>query len=256
VILLDSRAGSSDLAPYLRAVSAEFILTSLEFGDMAWTGEWKEGATVDIGVEYKKIHDLLACIGDGRFAGHQLPGLIQSYDRIYLVIEGRVRADRNTGILQTLRRDRWYDIVKGGRGFTFRDLEHWYTSMEEFAQVRVVKTYDEYESARWIAAKHTWWTAKGYDEHKSLKQFHVPPPPTATFSKPGVVRRVAKEIVDIGWDRSIPVAAAFRSIRRMANASAEDWAAIKVGEDRNGHKITIGKNRAAKIVEEITREEG
>jgi ERCC4-type nuclease len=254
LILLDGRAGSADLAPYLRAVSAEFTVTSLEFGDAAWVGEGEGARTTSVGVEYKKIHDLLACIGDGRFAGHQLPGLTQNYDRIYLLIEGRIRADRNTGILQSLRRDRWVEIVKGGRGFMYRDLEHWYTSMEEFAQVRIVKTYDEYESARWIAAKHTWWTAKGYDEHKSLKQFHVPPPPTATFHKPNVVRRVAKEIVDIGWDRSIPVAARFKSIRKMANASAEDWAAIQVGEDRNGHKITVGKNRAVKIVEEITRE--
>lgn len=228
MILVDDQAGSKDLFPYIKSMTPDVILTRIScgFGDMVWAGEGPDGKSINVAIEYKKIDDVLACIGDGRFAGHQLPGLLLNYDRVYLLVEGRTRIDRNSGILQKHRGDQWRDVEKGGRKFTFRDLEHWYTSMEELAQVRVINTYDEYQSARYVVAKHSWWTAKGYDEHSSLKQFHIPPPPAATFVKPGVLRRVAKELTGVGWDRSVSVEAKFKSVREMCNASERTWQEI------------------------------
>jgi ERCC4-type nuclease len=251
VILVDDQSGSKDLFPYIQQLTADCLLTRLSppFGDVAWAGNGPDGA-VQVGVEYKKIDDILACIGDGRFRG-QAVGMVDTYDRRYLLVEGRIRVDRNNGNLQKLRGDRWCDVVKNGRLFTSRDLEHWLTTVEQQAIFWMKQTYDEYESARWLVNKYGWWQ-KNWEDHDGLKQFHVPPPPAARFRKPGVKERVAKELVDIGWDRSLPVADHFGSIRAMANASAEEWAAIKVGEDKNGHTLTIGKNRARKIVAEIT----
>lgn len=209
------------------------------------------------GVEYKKINDILDCMVDGRFAGHQLIGLINHYDRIYLLAEmGNTRWDRRTGTLQRWRptsggKGQWLDVMRGGRAFAFRDLEHWYSTFEEFAQLRVVHTKNEHDSARWVTSKYSWWTGKRYDEHKSMCQFHVPPPPVAAFSKPGVVRRVAKEFNDVGWERSGPIAAHFGTVARMINAPAEEWASIEVGTNRIGVTHTVGKNRAVKIVNEI-----
>jgi ERCC4-type nuclease len=240
MILLDDRAGSIDLLPYLKALTPEVTVTRLEFGDIAWAGEGPSGG-VSCAVEHKSIDDLLQCIGDGRFVGHQLPGLRANYDRIYLVVEGRIRTDRTNGVLQKMKGDRWQDIVKGGRGYMYRDLEHFYGSMEEMAQVRVKTTFDPYESARYIAAKYSWWTAKGWEDHKSLKQFHVPPPPAATFNQPSLVRRVAKEFDSIGWERSIAVEAKFKSVREMVNANERTWREVE----------GVGKVIAHRIVTEI-----
>lgn len=254
MMLVDDQSGSKDLYPYIRALTTECLLTRIDppFADIAWYGNGPDDKQVKVGVEYKKLPDVLDCMMDGRFAAHQAVGMVEHYDRRYLLIEmQRHRFDRNNGILQRMKGNNWYDVMRNGRGFTYRDLEHWVTTVEEQAQFRVVKVYDEYESARWTFSKYTWYTAKGWDEHDSFKQFHVPPPPTAAFVKPNVVRRVAKEIGGIGWDRSIPVATHFGSVYNLATADASDWASIQVGEDKNGHKITIGKNRAIAIVKEI-----
>lgn len=255
-MLVDDQSGSKDLYPYIRRLTPDCLLTRVfpPYGDIVWYGNGPDEVTLSVAVEYKKIDDVLDCIIDGRFAGHQVEGLVNHYQRRYLLVEGRLRTDRKTGILQKMKGDEWVDIVRGGRGFMYRDLEHWYTTMEEQAGFHVAKTYDEYESARWVAAKHSWWVNKGWADHDALKQFHVPPPPVATFTKPNVIRRIAKEICDIGWDRSIPVTAYFKTVREMINANAQTWAAIVVGEDKNGHKLTIGKNRAAKIVDELSKE--
>lgn len=260
MILVDDQSGSKDLFPFIKSINPSTILTRLDppFGDIAWIGEGPDGSALNVGVEYKQLADVMDCMIDGRFAGHQLPGLLDTYRRIYLLVEIRrnYRWDRRTGVLQKFRPDgrgkgSWYDVMRGGFGFTFRDLEHWFGTIEEFAQVRVVKTGDEYESARWVTSKYSWWTGKGYDEHSAMKVFHVPPPPVAAFTKPGIVRRVAKEFNDVGWERSGPIAAHFGTVHRMINAPAEEWASIVVGTNKIGVTHTVGKNRAAKIVNEI-----
>lgn len=244
MILVDDQSGSKDLFPYIKSMTAEVTLTRIDppFGDMVWWGNGPDEKPLSVAVEYKKIRELLDSQINGRFVGHQLIGLVNNYDRRFLLVEGRIRTDRNTGVLQELRGDRWRDIERRGRGFTYRELEHWYTTIEEQTQTRVVKTYDEYESARWLAVKHSWYTNKGWDEHDALKQFHVPQPPTALITKPGIVRRVAKELEGVGWDKSIAVAEKFKTVREMINANEQTWREIK----------GIGKGIARSIILEVT----
>lgn len=230
MILVDNNAGSKDLFPFIQALTPSCILTRIEppFGDLVWTGNGPDDQPIDVAVEYKKIDEILSAIGgDGRFGGHQVGGLIKHYQRRYLLVEGRIRTDRNTGILQKRRQDRWEDVYKQGRGFTYRDLQHWYTTIEEHAGFRVVETFDEFQSARWVWTKYTWWTAKLYDEHSALKVFHEPPPPVAgLFNRPNLVRRWAKELDGIRWERSIAVAAKFATPLEMALADESKWRTI------------------------------
>lgn len=250
MILIDNQSGSKDLFPFIQALTPNCILTRIDppFGDIVWMGNGPDGSMINVAVEYKKIDEILGAIGgDGRFGGHQVGGLIKHYGRRYLLVEGRIRTDRNTGILQKRRQDRWEDIYKQGRGFTYRDLQHWYTTIEEHAGFRVVETFDEFQSARWVWTKYTWWTAKEWDEHSALKVFHVPPPPVAgLFNRPNLVRRVAKEFSSIGWDRSIAVADKFKSVREMVNANESDWCSIS----------GIGKTIARSICEEVNGKGG
>ena len=236
--------------PFIKAITNDVIMTRVDppFGDCVWTGNGPNDSTLQVAVEYKKINDILDCMIDGRFTGHQLIGLVEHYDRRYLLIEGRIRTDRNSGVLQKMIWDNrhkkytWVDIVRGGIPMLYRDFEHWLTTIEEQAQFRVKFTSDEHESARWVAAKHSWYTYKTWDEHKALKQFHVPPPPTASFQKPSLVRRVAKEFSGVGWDRSAAVAARFQNVRQMVCASEAEWREVD----------GIGKTIAARIVWEVT----
>ena len=244
MILVDDQSGSKDLFPYIKNLTTNVALTRIDppFGDIAWYGNGPNDSTLRVGVEYKQMDDLLTCMIDGRFSGHQAIGMINHYDRRYLLVEmGRFRFDRTNGVLQKIKRDTWVDVFRNGTGFTYRDLEHWFTTIEEQAQYRVIRTASEFESARWVFSKYTWYTAKTWDEHNALKQFHVPPPPVATFTKPGLVRRIAKELPGVGWDKSIAVEARFASVREMACANEKDWMGIE----------GIGKTLSSRIVNVI-----
>lgn len=251
MILVDDRAGSSDLYPFIKSLTPDVCMTRLEFGDIAWTGSGPDDTNINVGVEHKDINDVLTVMLDGRFAAHQLPGLIDSYDRIWLMVEGSYRPDPKSGTLQSRRKGQWVDVRRNGNFMMYRDLLHWFMTLEMQAGVRVVRTFDSKESARWLVAAHSWFVNKGWDEHKTLKQFHVPNPPVAALAKPNVVRRVAKELSAVGWERSGPIAAHFGTVARMINAPAEEWASIVVGTNKIGVTHTVGKNRAVKIVNEI-----
>lgn len=244
MMLVDDQSGSKDLFPYLAPIMpGNVVLTRIEppFGDMMWYGNGPDDKEVRVGVEYKKIDELLTSMLDGRVV-KQIRGMLLNYDRRYLLIEGRIRCDRNTGIMQKQSGDRWRDIDRGGRGYTYTELEHWYTTIEEQTQTLVKQTFDEYESARWLKMKHSWWTNKGWDDHAAMKQFHVPPPPTALFENPTLLRRVAKELPSIGWEKSLVVAKRFQSVREMVNANEQTWMELD----------GIGRTIARKIINDIT----
>lgn len=244
MIIVDDQSGSSTLFPFIRNLTSDALMSRIDtgFGDIMWIGNGPDDTELRVGVEYKKIDDVLTCMVDGRYTGHQAGGMIDNYDRRYLLVEGRIRCDRNTGIMQKLSGDRWRDISRAGRGFTYRELYHWFTTVEEMTQTRVVLTYDEHESARWAVMKHSWYVNKAWNEHTAFHQFHEIQPPTASIVPPSLIRRVAKELPDIRWERSIAVEAKFPSVREMINANVQTWQTIE----------GIGKTIANRVVNAIT----
>lgn len=245
MILVDDQAGSKDLFPYIKQVTPDCHLCRLDppFGDCMWVGNGPDGKSLTVGVEYKKFTEILDAItGNGRFAAHQVGGMVEHYDRRYLLIEGRIRTDRNSGVLQQWVGGAWREIYRNGRTFTYREFEHWITTVEEHAGFRIKVTYDEYESARWVVAKYSWYTTKEWDEHSALKQFHVQPPPAMSFAPPSLVRRVAKEFTGIGWEKTFAVERRFPTVRQMVCANESEWREVD----------GIGKVLASRIVKEIT----
>ena len=75
MILIDPREGSKDLLPLMPLGLAH--LSALPYTDACWNGLGPGGAAVIVGVERKRVGDMLACLKDGRFVGHQLPGMYQ-----------------------------------------------------------------------------------------------------------------------------------------------------------------------------------
>lgn len=231
---MDDRIGSADLLGHLRHWHFPCESTRLEYGDAAFIGNGPDGP-IPIGVEIKKVHDALNCMSDGRFAGHQLPGLVSTYERIWLFVEGWYRPDFGTGmLLQAGERRR--ELSLGSRRFMYRDLDHWLTTMEVFGNIRVRRTGDRTETARGLADLYTWWTAKDYSEHKSHLALHSERPDVALFSRPSLVRTVAAQLPGVGWKKSQAVARRFRTVEAMVCADPADWEALdgigKVMADR------------------------
>jgi DNA integrity scanning protein DisA with diadenylate cyclase activity len=61
------------------------------------------------------------------------------------------------------------------------------------------------------------------------------------LTRPSLVRRVAKELPDIGWERSFTIEQRWPTVREMVNAPADDWVKLE----------GIGKGIASKIDQEL-----
>jgi ERCC4-type nuclease len=103
-ILVDYRKGGGKtdapqiIVDHLAKLGVKAEKADLQFGDFAFEGNGPDG-TISIGVERKTLHDLLNCIDDARYAGHQRVGMKQMYTISYLLVEGHWRAHDPSGIL-------------------------------------------------------------------------------------------------------------------------------------------------------------
>ena len=139
MIFVDDRVGSRELMRYLPPQLAE--LTRLQFGDAMWLGNGPDGP-LHIGVEIKAIGDMLKSIVDGRFAGHQLPGLLRDFHVVYLIVEGKYRPQKDTGLLQIPWRSTWVDADFGAKRWMHRDLDGFLSTMEMKFAIKIRRTYD------------------------------------------------------------------------------------------------------------------
>lgn len=225
IILIDDRVGSADLIGHLRHWQVPCAMDRLEFGDACFVGNGPRGS-VSVGVEVKKVHDALQCMTDGRFAGHQLPGLVKTYDRIWLILEGKFTVDFGSGLLLAEGRRR-REYAHGSRRFMYRDLDSWLTTMEICAGVRSRRTTDRVETARVLADLHGWF-GKDYADHKAHLALHVQgsTPDVALFARPSLARMVAAQLPGVGFKKSQAVVRRFVNVREMAEATVEEWASI------------------------------
>lgn len=180
---------------------------------------------VTVGVEVKAVTDALACMTDGRFAGHQLPGLVRTYERVWLVLEGVVEVQLSSGILMVRRRKSREAGAVGQRRFMYRDLSNWLTTMEMCGGVHIRSAATRVETARFLADLFSWWS-KDWHDHKSHLAFDKSGPDTALLRPPGLTRRVAAELPGIGWGKSAAVAARFGTVEELALATEDEWREI------------------------------
>lgn len=237
MIFVDDRQGSRELADLV----TDGILTRLEFGDAMFMGNGPEG-NVDIGVERKTIGDLINSVTTGRLSGHQLPGLLSSYYKVYLMVEGVWRGNRNTDALEVKRNKGWRELERGRRRFRASDVWMYLTTLEVMTGVETRITYDMAHTCQIIEYLSKWW-GKEWESHKGHLQMHKGGPPTALVrpGKPSLIRRMAAELPLIGWGRSLEVEKRFGSVEEMVMAGEEDWMEIE----------GIGKTTARQVVKAI-----
>jgi ERCC4-type nuclease len=231
LILVDPRAGSADYLTPLRNLGAPVESVQMEFGDVAFYASKRA-----IGIELKKLNDMLQCIVTGRFSGHQLSGLARSFDDVWLIVEGFWRPG-DDGVLETWKRGGWEPVQLGKRRWMYRDFDNFLTTIEVKGGVRVKRTASEGETARVIYGLYNWF--QDVDGHRAHLALNRAGRDGALFVRPTLARRVAAELPGVGFERSSDVASAFPTVRRMLEATPKEWAAVK----------GIGKTLAKRIVE-------
>lgn len=216
MILVDDRTGSVELDPHITQPHA---ICRLEYADFMWSGSGPEGP-VSIGVERKGIMDLLNSMESGRLSGHQLIGLTQNYDWVYLLVEGVWRPDRNTGVLMKSGRNGWEAATQGSRRFMARDVFNYFNTLAVMCGVIVVTTSNMWESGRWIDACYGWWS-KEWEKHKSHLQFQKPVT-HAQLSKPNLVTKIASQFEGVGWDKARKLGVRFKLAEDFLSAGKKE----------------------------------
>ena len=228
-LFVDSRVGSKDLLRPLLKLGLDAQLTHLDFADVAFEGKGDSNGPIDIGVELKCLPDLVSSLRSGRLVGHQLPGLRASYAYSFLIVEGRW-SQNDAGLVCQKRGRRWWPLH--GR-MTANELEKTLLTLQLLGGLHVRFTNGRRDTLRAISVLYRWFADSPLDGHSSHLAVHVPQSlrPISAF------RRAVCQWPLIGLKTSLAVETAFQgSIRKAANATVEQWAAIDIGGKRLGEK--------------------
>ena len=260
MLLVDGRAGSKELeAPLVKLFGRQLVeKTTLEFGDIAFAGKGAEGRALEIGIEYKKLGEMVTSIRDGRFSGHQLPGMLGDkgmYDYGWLVIEGDWRIDRE-GFMTVLQ-------VRRGQRPEWKRL-HGNMPAAEYKKhlltyalcggIYVEPTTDQADTLRFLSILYHWWTDRALDEHTSHLTVHQPnflgsvsDFRQAIMKWPGIGLKMSKAVED--WTISRP--GCERSVAWVATRNIKEWADVRT-IDKAGNSKRFGEASAKKLVDFLT----
>jgi len=241
---VDSAIGSHELCPALIARGLPASISQLTFADFAFDGGGPAGS-MSIGIERKNISDLLNSLHTGRLSGHQLPGLVSTYDAVWLFVEGSTRPGI-TGHLEYFdeKARRWYSAISGHHSMQYTDFLAYLTSIETCTKLKVRRTESAEDTVTHIESLYRWWQ-KPWRDHKSFQGFHSVMPTHVELTPPSFMRRVVKEIRGIGWERSYQVERAFGNVLTMCMAEPGEWMQI----DGIGKKLA--RNAVAQLRGEV-----
>lgn len=240
MLLVDPRAGSAELAAPLRRMGLEVDDSQEIPADIAFTGKGDGGRPVTIGVEFKKLGENVASLRSGRLCGHQLPTMREHFDYCWLLVEGELLYDKQ-GRLQRRAGKRTLKPLPGSMGVSEYlkrllvlhlrgGLNPWHSNNRQ-------------DTLKFIEVLYRTWTDVALDDHKSHLAIYQAP----TLIPVSKTREAFNAWDHIGYTISKAVEDKFGCVRKAANASVEEWAAITT-TDRNGGKRKLGMKDATKIV--------
>jgi ERCC4-type nuclease len=246
MILVDSRKGSAELLPLIKrlgGVQAE--LSSLPFGDFTFEGNGPRGV-VSIGVERKTLHDILNCIDDSRFSGHQKVGMIPLYAKSYLLVEGMWRPhDQNGQLMEGFRtkdgKVQWGFCRYLSRPVMYSKLRRYLFSVA-MSKMEIMYTLTPEHTAIDVAELYHYWQ-KRWQDHTSMLQVQEMALPSLG-EKPPLVREWAARLTGIGVKHSLDAQRIFKTGGRLANADERQWLQVP----------GVGVKTALSVVKEIWEE--
>ncbi len=223
---MDARIGSKDLLKYFPKGRAR--LGHLQYGDASFLGNGPDDVPIPVGIELKRLLDLLSSMTNGRLSGHQLPGMQACYQVRYLVVEGIWRPSPSTGLLEHPKGKGWVPVELGTRTFMASEVDGYLNTLDMLGGMHVRTTASPRQTAQLILSIHHWWTDKKWEAHRSHLAFDESDGlGTVLLTKPKLLRRMAKELPGVGWARSLAVAEHFDNVVEMVNAPSEEWEKIE-----------------------------
>jgi ERCC4-type nuclease len=218
-------------------------MVDLPFGDVMFEGRGVGDAKINIGIELKKLNDLVASLRSGRLVDHQIPGMIGPdgvYAHAWLVVEGQYRMNK-AGQLLGQKGGGWKPIP--GR-MTVSEMEKQLLTIENCMGVHVRFANREDDTVSFLQTLYRWWTDKPLDAHTSHLMMHQPTGiiPLSDFRATLMVR-----CPGMGRASSLAAETWFGgNLRKAAMAPAEEWAGIAT-IDKDGKIKRLGLTRGMAI---------
>ena len=224
----------------------------LPAGDIAFEGRGEGGACVNIGIEFKKLDELVASIQSERLQGHQLPKMRGTteeqgaYDISWLLIEGEILYDRAGRLLQRQKKHTRNDTFKPMPGkMSISTLMKRITVLHIRGGLNPIWSPSRGTTLRWIEALYRTWTDKDLDEHESHIAMYEAPPliPISEY------RRCVRTFPAVGMKASKAFEDAFDgSLTATVMAPVDKLAAIEI-VGKKGEIKRFGKQRAQELKE-------
>lgn len=238
MLLVDYREGSSDLLAPLQRMGLPAAMGDIP-ADLAWEGRGEKGAPVLVGVEFKKLAELVQSLRTERLQGHQLLKMRDNFQFCYLLIEGELHYDKTGRLLKRAGR-RSFRPIPGGMAVS--ELFKRLFVLHLCGGLNVVCTRSRADSLQSLAALYRTWTDCDLDQHKS----HI-----AIYQAPGLVpisefRGIMTRIDGIGAKASLAIEKHFKAnVRAAVNAPRTEWLKIDgIGDKLATHIIDVMEGRA------------
>lgn len=190
---------------------------TLYAGDFCFVGNGQDGP-VQVGVERKRIYDLITSIRFGRLSGEQIPKLLdpqRGYDYSWIVVEGTAFWKMNyySGLLEVRRGRDWVPLTIGKQTFLGLEIQSALNDIMTMTPIQIHFSRDEQDTVQFVLG-----LAHSFHKPYESRHHHVGihrPGKYATVGKASTVRRVANVLHNVGWERSGSVEQNFPSVARM-----------------------------------------
>ena len=248
------RPGGHELTLALRRYDIE-LATNIElpFGDAMFAGHGEQGDCT-VGIEHKRLSDVVASMKDRRLSGHQLRGLWASYDYVWLVVEGVWRPGSG-GEIEELHGHEWRPLFGRDRqAVNYRQVVSFLHSLtlrsrspQTGEPLRVIRTQNPKQSAAEYVALYKGFTEKTWEQHHAHDQIYTEmtlPPRRVGFVQ-AKVTKLWKMLAQMdGLDRRAQAVAAYFE----ADTLAESLQNVVGADEKAWRKVPgVGKKGAAEI---------
>lgn len=228
-----------DLIPYIKKYGVAVDKAELKWGDAAFEGNGPDG-TIMVGIERKRLHDMLSCIDDNHYSAEQKVGMKQMYAVSILMVEGHWKPHDGNGLLMEGFNSgmNFGYCAPRGRRIMYAKLRRYLFSVA-LAGVIVCYTRDPGHTAYDIVEWFHYFQKRWKDHTGLLEPTKVNIP--HLLGKPSLTRRWAHDLEGVGVKYSLDAERLFKKPYALATADESEWLKIP----------GVGVKTAQSIVREI-----
>lgn len=196
---------------------------TLHAGDFMFTGQGPDGEVL-VGIERKRMRDMVNSVCAGRLSGEQLPKLLR-YDFPYIIFESRWKTDWVTGQLMHKWGREWEPVFSGTwQVMPGLRMSSFLNDIRDKTPVQILYTENEHQTVEVVVALAYSWSKSWESRHHQV-DIHRP----ARFvelTKASTIRRILHALDGVGWEKSLAAESVFSTAEDLVRATVKDLCTI------------------------------